>query len=125
MTRSTKTSATPLPCGAASATPLRTCASCGRHLPLADFYYLPARGVYDCYCRACRKLRNLQSRERAAGAATVQALHPHALITTEADPVRRLLLIRQARCLVRESMERKRRRDRRDDDDRPQACPAH
>lgn len=82
------------------------CPSCRRALSAEAFYVNPHTLKRDCYCRECRKLRNA----RCTGSFQRVNTRPSwPLIVNEPDRERRLSLIRHARQVVRERVERKRR----------------
>ncbi len=85
---------------------LYVCTGCHRRLPAEAFYFNKSQQRLDHYCRECRKGFNALQRRSSQ---YVNKKPDWPLITDEPDRERRLLLIRHARQVVRESMERKRR----------------
>ena len=87
---------------------LHECANCHRELPQSDYYI--TRGKRDCYCKLCRR--------NTARGTYIEALRrslvrkPYIVITEVDDPEVRLLLIKKALQTVRQSIERKRQRER-------------
>ena len=85
---------------------LYVCTGCRRLLPGEAFYFSRITLKRDHYCRECRKLRNA-CRTKSFRCVNDRPSWP--LIVNEPDRERRLQLIRHARQVVRESVERKRR----------------
>lgn len=86
---------------------LYVCTGCHRRLPAAHFYTSRTTLKRDRYCRECRKAYNTC---RPHGSHPVNTRPSWPLIVDEPDRERRLSLIRHARQVVRESVERRRRR---------------
>ena len=89
--------------------PLRRCGCCHRLLPREEFSVTNrVKSWLDSYCKECRRAsRTLRYMNRSLG---TRAAAARPLITSEADPERRMALIRHACLVVRESVLRKRRR---------------
>lgn len=85
---------------------LYVCTGCHRPLPGEAFYFSRITLKRDHYCRDCRKLRNSCN---TGSSRCVNTRPSWPLIVNEPDRERRLLLIRHARQVVRESVERKRK----------------
>ena len=96
----------------------RCCSHCHRTLPIEEFYIVNKRtGKHDAYCKSCRRLMN-RLRQHPDEQADPEARPRRSLIFKETDPIRRMQLIRQACNVVRESVLRKQKRMREEEEDK-------
>ena len=95
-------------------TVLRRCACCHRELPLQDFYRSNhSNGSVDSYCKPCRRrLSRVQRKQTALSDAEEEMRPPYPVITRTESREERMRMILHALKTVRESVERKRRRER-------------
>ena len=87
---------------------LHACGNCHRELPLSDYYI--TRGKRDNYCKHCRREAARDNYLEARRRSLIRK--PYIVITEVDDPEVRLLLIKKALQTVRQSIERKRQRER-------------
>lgn len=87
---------------------LHECGNCHRKLPQSDYYI--TRGKRDNYCKHCRREAARGSYIEARRRLLIRK--PYIVITEVDDPEVRLLLIKKALQTVRQSIERKRQRER-------------
>ena len=92
------------------------CSHCRRLLPASEFYINHRTQQRDRYCKSCRQGINRRNRKRASIKRTDKFPQKEAHdIFKEEDKVRRLCLILGAKCVVRERIRRKRRKQAEDE----------
>lgn len=87
---------------------LHICSCCHRTLPAKAFYANRRTHVLDAYCKECRKMRSILRHRQTLAEEDAAPRYP--VITRTADRVLRMSLILHARQVVRDSMQRKRKR---------------
>lgn len=102
---------------------VRHCGCCHRPLPVEAFYIDKRTQLPDNYCKECRRSfshnRYRSSQDTKAGEEERQQACRYPVITRLADRPFRLLLILHAKQVVRESVERKRKRLKENPSSRP------
>lgn len=91
---------------------LHYCGCCRRELPLEAFYVNKRTHTPDNYCKECRKANSRKHRgtDRCLSSENIPPSYP--VITQVSDPSLRNALIRHARQIVAESIERKQAKDK-------------